>query len=277
MSNNIIRKRKLSFGWYPDNSEQIRSFIQKFSNNTDHFLNKQIAAVVPHAGWDYSGNLAVQTISKLYSFPETIVIIGGHLSSDSPVLYFSEDIYETSLGNFNIDKNIIRKLKTKFQMMEDLSNDNTVEVLVPILKYFYPESKILCLRVGPGDVAINLGNMLFNISVELNQDLVVIGSTDLTHYGSNFNFSPHGTGDKGYKWVKDVNDREIISNMLNMDSLGLMDSAEKNFSACSPGAAAAVIRFAELSNVKSGNLVGYSNSYEVIPSDSFVGYVGITY
>ncbi len=277
MTNNRIRKRKLSSAWYPDNSRQIISFINKFSVKSDKSVREKYSAVVPHAGWDYSGSLAVKTISQMFSFPDTIVIVGGHLGSDSPVLYFSEDVYESSLGNFIIEKDFIRKLNIRFQLVEDLSNDNTVEILIPILKFFYPKSKILCLRVGPGQVAIDLGIMLYRISVELKQKLVVIGSTDLTHYGSNFSFSPHGNGYEGYKWVKDVNDSEIIEKMLNMDARGLMITAEKNYSACSSGAAAAVISYAQQKKVKTGNLVGYSNSYEVIPSDSFVGYVGITY
>ena len=277
MVEKITRVRKLSQGWYPDNSNDIKSFINKCIKSSDIKERNKIAAIVPHAGWEYSGSIAVKTIGNMYPDPDTVVIIGGHLFSGSPIYYSSEDLYQTPLGNFNINKEYISKLVREFEMVEDFSNDNTIEVIIPIAKYFFPKAKILCLRVGSGQESIFLGTILHRISLEMNEKIVVIGSTDLTHYGSNFNFRPHGNGVKAVKWVQEVNDKEIIEKMMKLDYSGVLNSATKNSSACSSGAASASIRFASLSNVKSGELIGYSNSYDIYPSESFVGYVGITY
>jgi len=272
-----IRKRKLSLGWYPDNSNEIKLFIHKILNYSDIKNRNKIAAIIPHAGWEFSGSLAIRTISTMYPDPGTVVIIGGHLHSGSSLYYSSEDIYQTPLGDFEINKDFVFKLLKEFDMIEDFSNDNTVEVIVPILKYFFPDTKILCLRVGSGQESIKLGTIIHKLSLELKQKIIVLGSTDLTHYGSNFNFHPYGNGEKAVKWVKEINDREIIDKMIKMDYEGVLHSAHKNSSACSSGAASASIRFADLSNVKSGELIGYSNSYDVYPSESFVGYAGISY
>ena len=277
MLENIIRKRKLSSGWYPEKSADIKLFINNILSNTHITERNKIAAVLPHAGWEFSGSLTVKTIYSMYPDPDIVVVIGGHLNSGSPLYYSSEDVYSTPLGNLAIDKDFNTALLKEFNMVEDFSNDNTIEVIVPILKYFFPTSKLLGLRVGPGQESIKLGTIIHKLSLESNKKIIVLGSTDLTHYGNNFNFKPHGNGDEAVKWVKEINDMEIIVKMLKMDYLGVLKSALQNLSACSSGAAAASIRFASLSNVKSGELVGYSNSYDIYPSESFVGYAGIVY
>jgi len=275
MTKKTIRNRKLSTGWYPDNPEEIINIIEK--NCTKTKITKGTAAIIPHAGWSYSRGLAVKTISSLYSKPDTVIIIGGHLPPFSSIYYSPEDIYRSPLGDFIVDKEFLKEINTKFDIKEDLSSDNTVEISIPILKYFFPNSKLVWLRVGSGPEAIKLGSLIYKISSELNKSVVVIGSTDLTHYGVNFSFYPKGNGDLAVKWVKEVNDKRIVDKMLELNYQKVLDYANEEFSACSSGAASAAIRFAHLTGIKKGNLIAYTNSYDIEPSDSFVGYVGITY
>lgn len=270
------RTRKLSYQWYPENPVEIKKFIEDNINSVKSTKNN-FAAIVPHAGWNFSGSLAVKVISSLYSKPDTIIVIGGHLPAGSSLLYSPEDVFETPLGYLNSDKQIISKIISEFDVEEDISSDNTVEIILPIIKYFYPETDIVCLRIGSGSEAINLGSIIYQISKNLKKSVLIIGSTDLTHYGRNFSFSPLGSGDKAVEWVKYVNDKKIIYEMLTMNYKGVLDSANNDFSACSSGAVSAAIKFAVLSGINSGKLIGYLNSYDIVPSESFVGYTGLTY
>ncbi len=275
MNQQTIRNRRLSTGWYPDDTGEIINIIEK--NCTKTKKAKGIAAIIPHAGWSYSGALAIKTISSLDSNPDTVIIIGGHLPPFSSVYYSPEDIFRSPLGDFIADKEFVELIDLEFHMKEDFSSDNTVEITIPILKYFFPDSKIVWLRVGSGPEAIKLGSLIYKISLDLNRSVVVIGSTDLTHYGFNFSFNPKGNGEMAINWVKEVNDKRIVDKMTEMNYQKVLSYANKEFSACSSGAASAAIRFAYLSGIKKGNFIGYSNSYDIEPSDSFVGYVGITY
>ena len=105
----------------------------------------------------------------------------------------------------------------------------------------------------------------------------MIGSTDLTHYGPNYGFSPAGGGDRALAWVREVNDRGFIDRLLEMDAEGAIGQAEESRSACSAGGAAAAAAFARSRGVKSGRLVGYMTSREVYPDESFVGYAAIAF
>lgn len=275
MNSNRIRKRRLPSGWYPDNPSEIKSFISNVLGEYSQNDRNNKAIIVPHAGWSFSGSLAVRAINSLEANPDVVVVIGGHLAPGSYLHYSPEDIFETPLGNLPAEKDFISRLGSKLILEEDLSSDNTVEVLIPIVKYFNPNSKIVWLRIGSGKESIELGTLIYQIALDLQQKTVVIGSTDLTHYGNNFRFSPVGSGPDAVSWVKCKNDREIIDKMLNLDCKGVLESANSNYSACSSGGASAAMHFAELSGVSSGKLIDYFTSYDISPSESFVGYAGI--
>ncbi len=277
MSGNRLRKMYLPSGWYPDNELEVNEFIGNIISKSRIKKRDKKAAIVPHAGWFYSGNLAVRVISDLDSNPDTVIVIGGHLSLGSPLFYSSEDSIETPLGNLPVDKDVIKRLGSIFTMKEDLSSDNTVEVQMPIVKYFFPDSKIVWLRIGSGPESIELGSVIHRIVSDLQKETIVIGSTDLTHYGRNFMFSPAGSGPDAVRWVKNKNDKDIIEKMLMLDCKGVLKLASSNQSACSPGGAAAAMQFARLSGVSSGNLEDYYTSYDISPSESFVGYAGISF
>jgi MEMO1 family protein len=277
MGENVKRKRNLPNNWYPDNPDDIYDFISNSIQKTKSKGNYAVAAVVPHAGWYFSGSIAVNTIADLKKNPDIVIITGGHLGPGSGIYYAPEKVFETPLGDIVSEQNILKKLKEKFRLQEDLSTDNTVEIHTPIIKYFFPESTLLWLRVGSGQESIELGKALYNIINKTSIETVVIGSTDLTHYGSNFSFQPMGEGIEAVEWVKNVNDKKIVDQMIEMDCKKVLKSANNNFAACSAGGAVSAIEFAKLSGVKTGKLIEYASSYDTVKSESFVGYAGIVF
>lgn len=98
MDQQTIRNRRLSTGWYPDNPGEIINIIEQNCAKTKKMNG--IAAIIPHAGWIYSGALAIKTISSLYSKPDTIIVIGGHLppvnsriiSRTIPTIFSTENV-----------------------------------------------------------------------------------------------------------------------------------------------------------------------------------------
>jgi AmmeMemoRadiSam system protein B len=77
--------------------------------------------------------------------------------------------------------------------------------------------------------------------------------------------------------VREVNDREFIERLLEMDAEGAIEHAEANKSACSAGGAVAALSFARGLGARAGTLVRYMTSNEVYPGDSFVGYAAIVF
>ena len=272
-----IRKRILPAGWYPDTPAEIRKIFKKWESEKKN-SNEALSAIVPHAGWFYSGQIAFNAISCLKSNSQTIVIAGGHLSENDPVLSAREDKFDAVTGVIENDMELLNYLSEFHNFYEDDYPDNTVEVNLPMISYLFPESRILWLRIPPDYEKIrSIAEHIYNYSKNTSRTITVIGSTDLTHYGYNYGYHPHGEGMEGLNWVKDVNDKEFIDLITDYQIKKAIDHSKKNLSACSSGGASLAAEYAMLNKCRKGELISYQTSYDISPSDSFVGYAGIIF
>lgn len=272
------RRRTLPPGWYPQAPARARSAIRDLLAGLPPPAVTDAAAVVaPHAGWEFSGRTALEAIRCLPPDLETIAVVGGHLSASDPVMAVGEDELETPLGNISSDGDLLHALRKILPLQTDRFPDNTVEIQLPFVKHLFPQARALYLRAPPSLEAIRLGKGIAAAARDLGRKTGVIGSTDLTHYGSNYGFAPAGSGERALSWVREVNDREFIDRLLALDAEGAIEHAEESRSACSAGAAAAALAFALSRGAKQGRLVRYMTSRDVYPGESFVGYAAIVF
>jgi AmmeMemoRadiSam system protein B len=279
-----LRKRSLPRGWYPwdgkDCREEIESFLEGWSVPPGLEM-KGLGGVIPHAGWYFSGKLAARVMSALRSRKkaDSVVIYGGHLGTDDVPRIVTEESWETPLGGIEIHtdfvKQLMRRIETKKEGLS--SGDNTVEIQLTMVKYFFPEAKLLAIRSPVSLKAKTIGEAIAEIAREEGIQMVVIGSTDLTHYGPNYGFLRKGSGPPAVDWVKKENDKGFIDRALRMDIDGLLKHALENGSACSAGAVASAVATCKALGADQGVLLDYYTSYDVMPDDSFVGYAGIVY
>jgi AmmeMemoRadiSam system protein B len=275
-----IRKRLLPAGWYPENADEIRSLVAEWTK-----LQKSLsayAAVAPHAGWYFSGDLAARAVWSLREC-DTVVVLGGHLGYGNPVHYAPEDSFDCTVRIARNDTVLLDAVKKELidvginEFALDAGMDNSVEIILPLASLRFPEAKIVWLRVPPDFKARELGSALARAASSCGRSLSVIASTDLTHYGPNYGFMPHGVGESACDWVRNENDRGLINAALSMDAERVLSHARERFSACSAGAVAAAISYSLDSGAKRGILIGHKLSYDVHPDRSFVGYAGIAY
>ncbi len=201
------------------------------------------------------------------------------MGPDDPPRAIFEDSCETPLGDIEVHQDFLKTVLDKIEVKKESpsSGDNTIEVQLTMIKYFFPDAKLLAIRPPFSRKAVALGKEIGQISKDLGLSIIAIGSTDLTHYGPNYGFTPKGVGQAAVDWVKKLNDKGFIDHALKMDPQGLLDHAMKNDSACSAGAAASVIGTCQVLGAEKGLLLDYYTSYDVMPDDSFVGYAGIIY
>jgi AmmeMemoRadiSam system protein B len=157
------------------------------------------------------------------------------------------------------------------------SGDNTIEIQLAMVKYFFPEAKLVAVRSPLSLKAETVGREIAEIAKKEGISIVAIGSTDLTHYGPNYGFLTKGIGPASVKWVKEENDKGFIERALKMDAAALLKHAIENDSACSAGAAVSAMATCKAMGAEKGILLDYYTSYDIMPDDSFVGYAGIIY
>ncbi len=274
------RKSALPYGWYPRDRADIARLLAEWKESLD--IHEAKAAVSPHAGWSFSGRISALAIGSLEE-AETVVVIGGHLSQASPILYAREAVFETVAGDLFADGDLLKALGEELRdsgipaPFPDDEVDNSVEVLLPMIAQLQPKARLLWLRCPPHYGSKELGAAIGRASAMLGKKVTCVGSTDLTHYGPAYGFMPAGRGEKAEKWVKGTNDKAFIDALLDMNCEAALSHAVKKGSACSAGAAVAALSFALESGATEARLLSYATSLEIRQDDSFVGYAAIAF
>jgi AmmeMemoRadiSam system protein B len=280
-----IRKPSVAGRFYPDTPQECSRFIQNTPPFKPPLLKTLVGGIVPHAGWIYSGSLALSVIRQLAqqnSPPETIVLFGAvHLEGVPQATLAPEEYWETPLGLATLDREFANHLPFP-QKTHAHQREHSLEVQLPFLQHYFPHSAYLPLAVPPGIKALEAGQTVAHVAQNLSRKILVLGSTDLTHYGESYHFTPKGTGIPALQWVKEENDARMISLILNLHTKKIFEEAQKSYNACGSGAIIATLSCLQtLYPQLCATLDHYTTSFDVQPGDrqprSFVGYAGILF
>ncbi len=288
-------KRKACFkgSWYPESRNECESFINECLKGENRVIKGDFTgSVVPHAGWYYSGSIACRTIASLagsYDLgkgADCVVVFGLHMGRDGSVVFMESGSVETPLGDIDIHGELGQKaaaaaekegVRISGHSCHSFPEENTIELQLPFIKYFFKNCPILPMGVPLNQDAVKTGRAVFHGAKSLGLDIAVIGSTDLTHYGHTFGFTPAGNGRAGYEWVKNKNDASAVKALISMDCDAILENGMLKHNMCCAGAAAAAAELSRLSGAVKGIEVEYASSYDKSPGESFVGYAGVLF
>lgn len=276
------RAAALAGRWYPGSDERCRQEVEALLGTAPEL--RGVAGIVPHAGWMFSGGVAAQTLQALASTeprPEILLIFGTHMGARSPAHISRASGFSTPLGELRAAEALAAELATELDLREDPADsrrgndDNTIEVQLPLIKYLLPDVQLAIIGPPASVEAIEIGRVATRKARSLGLPMAIIGSTDLTHYGPNYGFTPQGLGEDAVRWVKEENDARLIERVLDLDAEGVITEAQSHHNACVPGAVAAAIAGAKELGATNATLLKYLTSYDVHPGSSFVGYASV--
>lgn len=230
--------------FYPAGEDACRRYADELLRDAHSPVG--IGAIVPHAGWVFSGSTAALALSGVAAFqPDTIVLFGAAHGPDSnPASVYAHGAWETPLGPLHIDEELA-SLFVRDRDIQDCAaahrREHSIEVQLPLVKRLLPVVKIVPVGVRPGPDAPGIGRYCASQARTSSRRIAFVGSTDLTHYGPAFGFEPHGRGEPGIRWAKEVNDRRLVALIQALDAEGVVPEAAANRNACGAGAVAATI------------------------------------
>lgn len=279
--------------FYPSDKAQCEQELRQCleERNVPLDLPDEIAAaIVPHAGWVFSGSiagLAFNCIKSVHEKVDTFVLFGAAHSHVAQAVVYDKGVWTSPLGAVEIDEMlaeaVISHVPDTIANRRQHAFEHSIEVQVPFIQYLFPQARILPIIVPPVGSAIDIGMGVGNIIKGADMTIVCVGSTDLTHYGPNYGFNPHGSGSDGIEWARDVNDMSFINNALEMEAEGLIEDSIKKHNACGPGAAAATVSAAKTMGKRTGRLLVHEHSNDIMmrrfnqTSAESVGYTSIIY
>ncbi len=282
-----LRPAELAGSWYPETREGCEAFLESIEPPLGSDLSVAHGAIVPHAGWRYSGRVAFEALLALHQRApgaDLVAVLGGHLQARDKPRVFLGGRWDTPYGPLEVDgglsEDIAMGLESEAETPEEYYDDNAVEVLMPMIKKLWPSQKIIVLGIPPVAGATGIGVEVLDLAERRGYERpIFIGSTDLTHYGPNYRYAPAGGGHRALDWVKTKNDPMIVEKMCDLLASRVVWTAERQKNACCPGAAAAAIAASKKAGATAGSVTRYTTSWDVHPTTpepaSFVGYVGM--
>ena len=293
----MIREPAVAGKFYADQPKQCLTDVEECARRAaaeeqaeadTSRADRIIGGVVPHAGWVYSGAVAARVFAAMAAgdHPQAIVVFGAiHVLHGPRPTVFPSGAWQTPLGLAHIDDRLAERLHGQTGLLDvdphAHDGEHSIEVEVPFIQHLMPDALVVPIMVPVNDKAAALGRSVGRTCRDYGVRAAFICSTDLTHYGPSFNFTPRGVGAEALRWSKEVNDRRMIDLMLEMRAEGAVEEAVKYRNACGGGAIAATLAACEAYGAKRTHLLEHTTSAEVgrelslaSPRDA-VGYAGI--
>ncbi len=229
--------------------------------------DRLVGGVVPHAGWVCSGRVAGLVWRALAGRggAKTIFLTGSvHTCElEQPALDTAE-AWATPLGPVAVDQ----KLREAIAQLEGFGVDDrahvyehSLEVNLPMVRHCFGEGvRFVPCMIPPSPRAAAWGEALGTLLARWPEPVLVVASSDLTHYGPNYGFMPAGPGEAGYRWAHGENDRRLLERVADLDAAGAVADALEHHSACGGGAIAAVLAAARRLGAEAGHLLDHTDS-----------------
>lgn len=188
----IVRKPAVAGQFYQADAQKLKAEINQFLDQADliEVEGEIISLILPHAGYDFSGQVAAYGFKQLIDQPiDTVILIGNsHKERFEGISVFNQGFYETPLGQVAIDQALAEAIMSQDQRIifkeSAHQTEHSLEVELPFLQEVLDDFKIVPILFGNSsldDYQI-LAQALINTIKGKN--VLLIASSDLSHYPS---------------------------------------------------------------------------------------------
>jgi len=263
----MVRKAIVAGQFYPLDKTELKKTIGKCIQRKPNQAIR--AAIVPHAGYFFSGKCAGHVYSILPN-AETYVLLGVNHNSIGKDIALSLEDFETPLGKIKNDIRLGQEILKILQIEADNSAHNyehSIEVQLPFLQQTQKNFKIvpIILKNYNLETCKSLAKVIFDVSKKLKRKIICLASSDFTHTGP------------AYMLDVDIKiDKQAIDEILKFNSKKFLSIVEKT-SICGSGAIATTIEYIKLLEIKKAELLCYYDSSEIMSGRSKVGYAAIAF
>lgn len=214
VSKDKIRQSAVAGTFYPaeksELSQKIDNYLEDVRINNEKNIRIPKVILVPHAGYEYSGEVAAYGFKLLVGKNiRTVIILGtSHNYPVSRLVADGSDSWETPLGKVNLDQELIAKLKIPVDS-GPFAPEHSLEVQVPFLqKAIAHDFKIVPILVS--DLSEEeKKDYASRLAKNIDENTVFVISSDMSHYPN----------------YQDANkyDREVIDSLLTGETAQFED------------------------------------------------------
>ncbi len=222
-----VRPARLSGAWYPGEPAQLARTVREYLAGADpsqRTAGRPLLAIVPHAGYAYSGAAAgrLYGLLKGWHYERIFILAPSHRAPIRLVTLAGAAAFAMPGGEVAVDLDTVAALAKHpaFEVDDDAhAAEHAVEIQLPFLHAVFGED----LRIVPLLVPPRQESWLHEAAQALTpwcdgQSLFVV-STDFTHYGAAYGYVPFS--DPSAKKLAEL-DQGAINRILAGDPAGLL-------------------------------------------------------
>ncbi len=182
--------------WYEGNATRLTQELDGFlSNAPPPKLENVHALILPHAGYQWSGQTAACGLATIAgrSFSRVVVMGPSHrVAMNNRASVPDVTHLATPLGEVPLDTDFLAALRKHpyFQSVPEVHQaEHSVQIQVPFLQHVLGEFRLVPIVLGQLDLdtARTVATILLGL---IDEDTLVVASSDFTHYGWNFGYVP---------------------------------------------------------------------------------------
>jgi len=190
MKNQNVRQPAVAGTFYPADARQLQETINHFLKTAQK--PKEIKGpriiIVPHAGYDYSGAVAVAGFKTIegQNFSRVIILGDSHQQFFEGAKIDDHDAWQTPLGQVDLDTKLAKKLTLAESQIELSSyahkSEHSLEVQLPFLQTVLKDFKILPILLSHSSSKQQIEKLASLLAQEIDESTLLLISTDLSHY-----------------------------------------------------------------------------------------------
>ena len=190
--------------WYPGTEREIRALAEKWESAAAREVEAQAISpnvlVLPHAGWAYSGETAWTAVRMVRGakFRRVVVLAPSHRAwVENRFVAPESGAVSTPLGEIKVDRDWLDRLA----LVAPVARNDRVHSAEHSAQIEYP---LLQLALGDGFAIVPLivgsfgedqmGMCARALARLMDAETLLVISSDFTHYGDDFSYTPFGKG-----------------------------------------------------------------------------------
>ena len=186
-----VREPAVAGTFYPADPEQLTDQLKSLFQSvplSDQKSTDLIGAIVPHAGYPYSGPVAAYAYRAIQQLtPGDIILVGpSHREYFKGCSVYNGSGVKTPLGELAVNSDLVEKICDAhggiFPGEKGHSSEHTLEVQLPFLQYIYEHDfRITMITLGDQSTA-TVTALADTLSEVWSAGMLVLASSDLSHY-----------------------------------------------------------------------------------------------
>jgi len=191
-----VRPPALAGTWYAADPEELARDLDRMLDTSETVAvpGRIVGLIAPHAGYRFSGLAAAAGFKLLKGHPASRVIIlaPAHYAFFQGVSILPASHFETPLGKVPLDQEAVRTLLEEKLFTANASahvREHAIEIELPFLQRVLGDFKLVPILVGELEDE-ELAAVAESIRPLVTADTLVIASSDFTHYGAGFGYTP---------------------------------------------------------------------------------------